>query len=53
MGKTYPLDYPLVKKGVLGRGILLIYALHLGLFGITMGISTNDFGVKLTPYSSV
>jgi len=37
MGKTYPLDYPLVKKGVLERGIILNYALPLGLFGITEG----------------
>ena len=49
MGKQYPLDYPLTKKRHLDRVIFLIYALPLGSFGIIVGRSRNNFGVKLTP----
>jgi len=49
MGKQYPLGCPLRKNNVLERVKILIYALPLGLFGITVGRITNRFGVMITP----
>jgi len=48
MGKTYPLDYPLVKKDTQGRSTFLIYALPFTVIEITMGRSRRNFYGKLT-----